>query len=89
MSPKQSAQRKNAKPSTGTSKRPRVEASTAGPATGDHLATVDPIFKEIHVDPTVAVDPNANAKTADLAVTLPLLLRAMMNTFMTTQAAHG
>ena len=72
---------KNAKPSTGTSKRPRVEAST----TSDQLAAVDPT-EEIHVDPIAAVDPTTNAETDDPTVT-PLSLRAMMETFMTTQAA--
>ena len=74
---------KNAKPSTGTSKRPRVEAST----TGDQHAAVDPT-EEIHVDPIAAMDPNTNAETDDPTVT-PLSLRAMMETFMTTQATYG
>ena len=37
--------------------------------------------------PTTAVDPVANVETNDPTVTPPLSPRAMMETFMTTQAA--
>ena len=68
---------KSAKPSTKTSKRPRG-ASIATPASGDQ-----PTTEEILVDPTATDD------TTDPIVAPPLSLRAMMETFMTTQAAHG
>ena len=70
--------------SIGTSKRPKGEGSTAAPASGDQLAT-----EEVHVDPTVAVDPAGVDDTANPTVTPPLSLRAMMETLMTTQTAHG
>ena len=73
--------------SIGTSKRPRVEASTVAFATSDQPAAVDPT-EEIHVDSTIAVDPIANVEIDDPTVT-PLSLRAMMKTFMTTQVANG
>ena len=73
--------------SIGTSKRPRVEASTAALATSDQPAVVDPT-EEIHVHSTIAVDPIANVEIDDPTVT-PLSLRAMMKTFMTTQVANG
>ena len=42
--------------------------------------------EEIHIDPTAAVDLD----TADAKLTIPpLSLRAMMGTFMMTQATHG
>jgi len=63
---------KSAKPSTGTSKRPKG-ASTATPASGDQ-----PTTEEILVDPTTADD------TTDPTVAPPLSLRAMMETFMAT-----
>ena len=66
-----------------------MEASTAAPATGDQLATVDLTVEEIHVDPTFAMDPTTDAKTVDAIVTPPLSLCVMMEIFMTTQAAHG
>ena len=68
---------KSAKPSIGTSKRQRGEASTAAPTYGDQPAT-----KEIHVDPA------ANDIT-DPTVAPLLPLHAMMETSMTTQATHG
>ena len=81
--------RKLAEPSVGTSKRPRVEASTTTPATSDQPAAVDPTVEEIHVDPTSTMDPTTDAKTVDAIVTPPLSLCVMMEIFMTTQAAHG
>ena len=79
---------KNAEPSTGTSKQPRVEASTTAPTTGDQHTAMDPT-EEIHVDPIAAVDLAADAETDDPTVAPPLSLQAMMETFMTTQATHG
>ena len=70
---------KSAKPSTGTSKRPRGEASTTASTSGDQ-----PIAEEIPVDPIAGVDPVVNDIVAP-----PFSLRARMKTFMTTQTAHG
>ena len=67
------AQLKSAKPSSGTSKRPRGEASTTASTSGGQLAA-----EEIHVNPI-----------AYPTVALPLSLRAIMETFMTTQTTHG
>ena len=59
------------------------------PTTGDIHAEESPI------DPTIAVaddgDDGVHADSADAEPTVPhpLSLRAMMETFMTTQAAHG
>ena len=72
---------KSAKPSTGTSKGPRG-GSTAAPTSGDQ-----PTIEEILVDPTVAVDLAVD-DTTDPTVAPPLSFRAMMGTFITTQAAH-
>ena len=79
---------KNAEPSTGTSKQPRVEASTTAPTTDDQHTVMDPA-EEIDVDPIAAVDLAADAETDDPTVGPPLSLQAMMVTFMTTQAAPG
>ena len=79
---------KNAEPSTGTSKQPRVEASTTAPTTDDQHNAMDPA-EEIDVDPIAAVDLAADAETDDPTVAPPLSLQAMMVTFMTTQAAPG
>ena len=78
------AQMKSAEPSTGTSKRPRGEASTAALASGDI-----PTAKEVHVDPIATMDPFSDDDVVDPTVTSPLSLYAMMKSFMTTQAAHG
>ena len=67
-------QMKSAKPSTWTSKRPRGEASTTAPTSGDQAAA-----EEIHVDPIATADPTV----------APLSLCSMMETFMTTQKTHG
>ena len=40
------------------------------------------------MDPIAIVDPAGDAKTIDPIVTPPLSLYAMMETFMTTKAAH-
>ena len=80
----QSAQKRNVGPSVGSSKRPRVQ-STAG----------DVHAEESPVDPTAAVadngDDGVHVDNADAEPTVPhpLSLRAMMEKFMTTQAAHG
>ena len=81
------AQMKSVEPSTGFSKRPRVEDTIAAPASNDQPVAVDTI-EEIHVDPTIAMDPTSDAKTVDPTVTPPLSLCAMMETFMTTLVAH-
>ena len=73
---------KSAKPSIEISKRPRGEASTVAPASGDQV-----VVEEIPIDPTAAVDPAVDG-TIDLIVAPPLSLCAMMKTFMTTQATH-
>ena len=75
---------KSAKPSTGTLKRSRGEASTTAHAFGTM-----PTTEETFVDPTVAVDPSGGANDVDPIVAPPLSLRAMMESFMTTQAAYG
>ena len=75
---------KSAEPSTRTSKRSRGEAFTTAPASGTMLAA-----KETFVDPTVIVDPFGGTDDVDPTVTPSLSLRAMMQSFMTTQAAHG
>ena len=75
---------KNVEPSIGTSKRPRGEASTATPTSGDML-----VVEEIHVDPTTTMDPSGDDDAVDPTVTTPLSLHVMMEFFMTTQAAHG
>ena len=45
--------------------------------------------EETFVDLTTAVDPSSGADDVDLMVAPPLLLCAMMESFMTTQVAHG
>ena len=75
---------KSVEPSIGTSKRPRGEASTAALASSDQLAA-----EEVHVDPTAVVDPAGDDDTADPTVTPPFSIRAMMESFMTSQVAHG
>ena len=67
---------KSAKPSTEISKRPRGEAFIATPTSGDQ-----PAAEEILVDP-------ATDDTVDPIAAPPLSLYAMMETFMTTKAAH-
>ncbi|XP_050248672.1 disease resistance protein At4g27190-like [Quercus robur] len=76
-----SAQKKNVGPSASSLKRPRVQ-----PTVGDAHAEESP------VDPTTAVADDgvhADSAVAEPTVPPPLSLRAMMETFMTTQAAHG
>ena len=70
---------KSAKPSTGTSKRSRREASTAVPTFG----TV-PTTEETFVDLTIAMDNSSGADDVDPTVVAPLSLCTMMESFMTT-----
>ena len=78
------AHMKSTKPSTRTSKRPRGDASSIVLTFG-----VQPATKEIHVDPTATVDLTSDDDATKPTVTPPLSLRNMMESFMTTQAAHG
>ena len=48
-----------------------------------------PAIEETFVDPTASVDPSGGANDVDPTVAPPLSLRAMMQSFMTTQATHG
>ena len=41
------------------------------------------------MDPTEVVDPSGDDDTVDPTATPPLSLRAMMESFMTTQTTHG
>ena len=72
---------KSAEPSIGTSKRSRGDASTTSGAM--------PTVEEVFMDSTPIVDPAGDAEDVDPTVAPPLSLRAMMQSFMTTQAAHG
>ena len=75
---------KSIEPSTGTSKRPRGEASTTALASGDQ-----PAAEEVHVDHIAAMDLVGDDDTVDPTVTPPFSLRAIIESFMTTQVAHG
>ena len=78
------AQKRSVGPSVGSSKRPWVQSTT-----GDDHAEQSP------VDPTGTVADigddgvHAHSTAADPTVPPPLSLCAMMETIMTTQAAHG
>ena len=48
-----------------------------------------PTAEETFVDPTADVDPSGGADDADPTIAPPLSLCAMMESFMTTQTAHG
>ena len=48
-----------------------------------------PSTEETFVDPTVAVDPVGGVEDVDSTVAPPLSLRALVQSIMTTQAAHG
>ena len=48
-----------------------------------------PTAEEAFVDPTTDVDPSGGADDVDPTVAPPFSLRAMMDSFMTTQTAHG
>ena len=71
---------KSAEPSTGTSKRPRGDASTTSSAML--------VAEETYVDSTVVVDPVGH-EDVDPLVAPPLSIRAMMQSIMTNQAAQG
>ena len=79
-----SAQKKFVNPSVGPSKRTRVQSTTR-----------DVPHEDMHEDPTIAVaedgDDEVDVDTAAAAHTSPPppSLRAMMETIMMTQAAHG
>nr|POF19160.1 hypothetical protein CFP56_53465 [Quercus suber] len=76
---------KSGEPSIRASKRSRGEAFTTALASG-----AMPTVEEIHVDPTTTtVDPSGDDDAVDPTITPLLLLRAMMESFMTTQTAHG
>ena len=75
-------QMKSVELSIRTSKRSRGEATTATLAFGNM-----PAAEEVHVDPTTTVDPSGDDDVVDPIVTPPL--RAMMESFMNTQAALG
>ena len=66
---------KSVEPSTGTSKRPRGDASTTSRAM--------PVAEETYVDPTVVVDPIGH-EDVDPSVVPPLSLQAMMQSIMKT-----
>ena len=70
---------KSAEKSTGTSKRPQGDAA---PSSRAMLAT-----EETFVDLIATVDSTGGVEDVD--PTAPLSLRAMMQSIMTTQAAHG
>ena len=70
---------KSVEPSIGTSKRSRGEAFTTALA-----SSAFPVVEETFVDPTAAMDPSSGADDIDLTVAPPLLLYAMMESFMTT-----
>ena len=75
---------KSAEPSTRTSKSSRGETSIVAPTWG-----AMPAIEEVHEDPIAVVDPSSDDDIDDPTVTHFLLLRAMMESFMTTQATHG
>jgi len=75
---------KSVEPSIITSKRSQGEAFTTAPD-----SSAIPATEETFVDPTVAVDPSGGVGNVDPTVAPPFSLRVMMESFMTTQAAHG
>ena len=48
-----------------------------------------PIAEETFVDPTAAMDPSGGADDVDPTIAPPFSLRATMESFITTQVAHG
>ena len=78
-------QMKSAEPSIRMSKRSQGEASITAPA-----SDAMPPAEETFVDPTTAVDlTSGGVDEVDPTVAPPFSLCAMMQSFMTTQAAHG
>ena len=75
---------KSAKPSTRTLKRSRGEASTIAPTSG-----IMSVTEETSADPITAVDPSGGDDDVDPTIDPPLSPCAMMQSFMTTQVAHG
>ena len=75
---------KSVEPSIRTSKRSLGEASTTALASG-----AMPAIEEMFVDPNATVDSSGGAEDVDPSVAPPLSLCAMMQSFMTTQDAHG
>ena len=70
---------KSVEPSTGTSKRSWGDASTTASASGTM-----PVAEEKFMDPTTTVDPTGGVEDVYPIVALPLSLRAMMQSIMTT-----
>ena len=77
------AQMKNVEPSIGTSKRSWGEAFTTATVSGTM-----PTIEETFVDPTTVMDPSGGVDDVDPTIAPLLSLRAMIKSFMTTQAAH-
>ena len=75
---------KSAKPSTRTLKRSRGEASTIAPTFG-----IMSVTEETSADPITVVDPSGGADDVDPTIDPLLSPCAMMQSFMTTQVAHG
>ena len=75
---------KSVEPCTGTSKRLQGEASTTTPTSGTMS-----VVEETFVDLTTTVDLFGGVDDIDPTVPPPLSLLAMMQSFMTTQTAHG
>ena len=72
---------KNVEQSPRSSKRSRGDATTTS---GTMLAT-----EKTFVDPITTVDPTVDAEDVDPTIAPLLALRAMMQSIMTTLAAHG
>ena len=72
---------KSVEPNTRTSKRSRAEATATTLTSG-----AIPAAEKVHVDPTAVVESFMTVKPT---ITPPLSICAMMESFMTTQIAHG
>ena len=72
---------KSAEQSIETSKRPWGDAAT----TSGTMPATDETF----MDSTAAVNPVGDVEDFDPTVAPPLSLHAMMQSFITTKAAHG
>ena len=85
----QSAQLKIAEPSAGSSKRPRVETFAVDPSQPPEERHFNPMATVAN-DGVDEVDLDGHgAQIVDPSVPPHLSLRSMMETFMTTKAAHG